>query len=296
MTTRNAGEYLSVAVESIRVQRLTDWRLVLVDNASTDGSVDALDLSDPRIHLVQLSRDIGRTEALRTALHLVDTPFTAVLDADDIAREDRLAKQVHLLETRSDLVLVGSRVDRIPPDPVSRGVGSNLGGLVSHDQLAERNVFAHSSLTFRTDAARRVGGYDARFAYAQDYDLIMRLATQGLCFMLDEPLVTIRIHGASATSSLETTSIRIHDEATLFALAPVRLTLTARGRRLNRRRRAIVGLERSMHEFRRRNFGAGLRSALASVATDPSLSWIFYLVGGRPTPRFRTQSTLDADA
>jgi glycosyltransferase involved in cell wall biosynthesis len=85
ITTYNAGTYLKEAVASVFEQTYTDWQLIIIDDGSTDGSLDLLtsELQDPRIITVVNPHNLGQTQSLNVALHNVTTPYMIQLDSDD---------------------------------------------------------------------------------------------------------------------------------------------------------------------------------------------------------------------
>lgn len=285
MTAFNAGEYLSEAVDSLVRQTFLEWQLVLIDNGSTDNSFAPLKSDDPRIRILKLSTNIGRTKALQLALSHVDTPFVAILDADDLSHPDRLSRQLSIFDTSPDVVLVGSHVTLLLEGGTKSQTVNEYAGVISHDQLAERNPFIHSSVMFRTSAVVAVGGYNDNYSYAQDYDLFQRLATIGQCQILQSQLVSLRVHPQSMTNGRGSTLLRLKDEAALFSLAQSRLQISRRGRRMNRRRQALVYLEMGFYAILDGQTLSGLKALARSIRVDPSLSWIFYLLRGRPIPK-----------
>lgn len=285
ITSYNAGTYLKSAIDSILGQTYRPWKLILVDNGSTDESFKSFSTLDSRVTIHHLPQNIGRTGALRFALSLSTSPLTAVLDADDLAHPARLAKQVSVFAGKPNVVLVGSHVKVLSNDRESSHHLNGVDGIVSHDCLGERNVFVHSSVMFRTDVAKSVGGYDSRFSYAQDYDLFLKLAKQGDLYILGESLTTIRLHSNSLTNSRGTQFIRLRDELELFREASSRLDLSEVGFKLNRRRQALVLVELGFREMVRGDVWKGLKTAYSSLRADSSLSWINYILRGRPRPK-----------
>jgi len=283
MTAFNAGQFLAEAVSSIVNQDFSDWELILVDNSSTDGSIERLTVLDSRIQLIRLPQNIGRTSALIIAMSRAKGEFCGVLDADDIAMNNRLQFQVDYLRRNLEVVLLGSLVVELL-DNGHESLKNSPSGLISHDQLAERNVFVHSSVMFRREVCVSIGGYDERFRYAQDYDLFQRFAMVGECHILNVPLTKLRIHPNSETRKSGGQNVRIADELALAELAPKRLNLSLRGMQLNKRRQALCILERAWHEFRRAKFLSAVWLFRDVICRDPKMSWLFYLVRGRPTP------------
>ncbi len=88
VTNFNNRPYVGVAIQSAASQSIRDIRVVVVDDASTDGSDEAIRdvlsrLNDPRIHYVRLEANLGQAGAIRRGLADLDTPFVCFLDSDD---------------------------------------------------------------------------------------------------------------------------------------------------------------------------------------------------------------------
>ena len=82
----NAERFLRRSVESVVAQTMTQWQLVIVDDASTDGTprlADELAAADPRITVVHKPHNAGLAEARRTGIHAAAAPLVMHLDADD---------------------------------------------------------------------------------------------------------------------------------------------------------------------------------------------------------------------
>ena len=281
MTAFNAGRHLAEAVESIIAQDHDNWELVLIDNGSTDKAFFPYVDTDTRIRVTALPQNIGRTRALQLALETARHPYVAVLDADDVCRPNRLRIQSNFLDRSESTVLVGSCVDVIDAETRVTGELCLKTGLITHDALAERNVFVNSSVMFRKSSAINIGGYDYRFAYAQDFHLFLRLASVGECHVLEDRLTGLRILPTSVTRSGSANLSRAVDEAALFTLAPSLLQLTPRGRSLNRRRRAITTMFLGYTLMRRGQIGRGLVDLVKGACLDPRFSWVPYVIRAR---------------
>lgn len=286
MTAHNPGTYLNQAVASILDQTFDEFEIVLVDNGSEEFSLARDFVIDDRLRLMKMEWNVGRTGALQVALAASRGEFIAVLDSDDIANKERLAKQVGVLQADEQISLVGSQVTLIDTNGAAIGLTNGPIGFVSHDELANRNTFVHSSLMFRRNQAIEVGGYDSRFQYAQDYDLILKLATIGSCLNLAERLTKLRIHSRSITNSNEMRLIRVADEAALAREACRRLTISPVGVRVNRRRQALIEIERCVLLLRVGRITQALKSLVTALRLDRKQTWLLYLV----TERRRTGS------
>jgi glycosyltransferase involved in cell wall biosynthesis len=84
----NNASFVATAIESAASQTVRDLRVVVVDDASTDGSDEAIRsvlsrLNDPRFHYVRLASNLGQAGAIRRGLAELDTSFVCFLDSDD---------------------------------------------------------------------------------------------------------------------------------------------------------------------------------------------------------------------
>src|SRR6266550_2540948 len=210
MSTYDAGPYLRPALDSILAQTVADWRLVAVDDGSSDGTRDALREygSDERVRVELFEENRGQTAALNHGLSLVETEWVARLDQDDLARPERIERQHEYLRANPGVVAVGSWCDFVDdsgekvgefrppadPDAVLRQLYSSL----------EHNPLAHSAMTYGADDARAAGGYPSDLSYAQDTALWLRLAERGRIANVPEPLVQIRTHEGQTSGNPET--------------------------------------------------------------------------------------------
>lgn len=112
MPVFNGGKFIRESIESVLSQTFTDFELIIVDDGSTDNTIDIIrSFEDKRIRLLlnESNRGIGYTR--NKALENSKGKYVAVLDSDDIAYPTRLEKQVHFLENNSDYAAIGSGAD-----------------------------------------------------------------------------------------------------------------------------------------------------------------------------------------
>lgn len=123
LCTYNGGPLLRDSLLSILRQSMQSFEVLLMDDGSTDGSVDAIaDLTaDPRV-VVYKQANAGKPVALNKALDVVRGDYYCLQDADDISHPDRLARQVAFLDAHPELagVFAGYEllVDGVPMAPL----------------------------------------------------------------------------------------------------------------------------------------------------------------------------------
>jgi len=202
MTVFNAGRFLSEAVESIRAQTFKDLEFVIIDDGSTDGSVDELKKlarEDTRIRLICNTENSGQTACLNQGLHEARGEWVARQDADDISLPRRLEKQWKCVTQGDNVVLVGvngwildesgvvTGMIHVPPDDAA-----------VRASMALRNPFIHTGVIFRRkDSREQVVQYDERYRICQDWELWSRLLADGRGVNLPERLVGYRHHSSS---------------------------------------------------------------------------------------------------
>jgi glycosyltransferase involved in cell wall biosynthesis len=111
MPVRNNQATLALAVRSIQQQTYGNWELLLIDDGSTDATLERarrLADDDPRIRLFADGRGLGLPERLNQAISLSRGPIFARMDGDDIAYPERLQRQLDYLRTHPTVDLVGA--------------------------------------------------------------------------------------------------------------------------------------------------------------------------------------------
>lgn len=281
MTTYNGGEFLRPAIESALAQTERDFRMLVIDDASTDGSAAvARSYDDPRLEVVALEDNIGQTAALNLGLSRIDTPWVARLDQDDLAAPARLERQLAYIERHPRTVLVGALTDLI--DGQGRVVGRYRPATEPHEVVLE--LFArscpivHSAVTYRRAAVQQAGGYDPRFRYAQDLALWIRLSEYGELANVPEVLTALRVHPDQTSRAPSISAIQFGEMLEITRELPPHVRLTPREQALWRARRTRLELERSVVALRagdrtlaRESAGRGLRSLARNPASLGSL-------------------------
>jgi glycosyltransferase involved in cell wall biosynthesis len=119
MPVYNAGRFLDPAIGSIVSQTFADFEFVIVDDRSTDGSVEHLRQwvrQDDRIRLFENEERQGHSRTSNHGVSLARAKYVARMDADDISHPERLAGEWQVMSRSADVVLVGTLADGIDAD------------------------------------------------------------------------------------------------------------------------------------------------------------------------------------
>jgi glycosyltransferase involved in cell wall biosynthesis len=180
----NAKHWVQEAVESCFCQTYPNIEIIVVDDGSTDGSLEVLRRYLPRI-MLETGPNRGGSIARNRGFALSKGQFVQYLDADDYLEADKIARQVEFLEvTQADAVYGDWRYRRHLPD-------SNLSYL---DKIqvtgAQRDIVASllsfwgaqingGAVLYRRHIVDQVGGWDETLRAAQDTDFLTSVALSG---------------------------------------------------------------------------------------------------------------------
>ena len=236
--THNTRRYIAAALESVFNQTYKDFEIIVVDDASSDGTEDALEPYFDRIVYVKQAH-AGSAVARNRGLLRSSGEYVAFLDADDLWLPSKLEKQVDLAERHPEAVLVYSDFNR------TESVGESLdSGLAKRTErkvgeeftsLLRQNFLHTSSVLIRRNALADSGVFDPKLINAQDWDLWVRLADIGPFVLVDEILTHYRLH---ETQSVKTSK---YVRNVVFADELMRA-------RLSRREDALPHIERKLAE------------------------------------------------
>lgn len=186
----NAATTIDVAVASIAAQTYPDWELLLIDNASTDGSSAIAHHwaeRDQRIRVLHEPR-IGIAHALNTGLARAQGTYIARMDADDISHPERLSEQVAYLDAHPRIGVLGTRTSFASTMSEHRGMQAFVqwqNALLSPpEHYVKRFVdapLAHPTVMFRRELVELHGGYDTG-PLPEDHELWLRWMEAGVRF------------------------------------------------------------------------------------------------------------------
>jgi glycosyltransferase involved in cell wall biosynthesis len=199
MPVYNGEAYLVAAVESILQQSYDNFDFIIINDGSTDKSLEILQKfskNDKRIKLISRENK-GLVHTLNEGLALIHTPFIARMDADDIALPMRFEKQMQYLNDNNDCLLLGTRVIIIDADGDEI---CEMGDYFSHSEIdqglleSKGQLIYHPSVIFRKAVVDQLGGYSYLYPHVEDLDLFLKISELGRIENLREPLLKYREH------------------------------------------------------------------------------------------------------
>jgi glycosyltransferase involved in cell wall biosynthesis len=202
LAVHDDAAFLRQAVDSILGQTLGDLELIVVDDASTDGTPALLDaIADERLRVVRNEEQSGLAASLNRGLDLAGGRYVGRLDADDVALAERLERQVERLRAESRCAVVGSAIVDLDEDGRSGATH-----MLPADATALRwhalfsSPFFHPTVLVDREVLDAHGlRYDTEFLESEDYELWTRLFAFGDGANLLTPLVLKRVHPRQAS-------------------------------------------------------------------------------------------------
>lgn len=206
----NGKNLLRDCLESLEAQTYRDFSVVVVDNGSTDGSVDWVKQRFPDVHVIALDKNYGFCLANNIALKEIESEYAALLNNDAMAHHDWLAHLVAAMEGNPAAGFATSKIlyhDR--PDIIDRaGDGYTRAGVAAlrgrgeNARLYDRTEWIFGSCggasIYRTAMLKKIGYFDPDFFLIhEDVDLSFRAQLRGYrCLYVHDAVV---LHRASSS-------------------------------------------------------------------------------------------------
>jgi len=197
MPVYNSALFLPQAVESILAQSFKNFELIIVDDGSTDGSLQiAKSYSDERVKVFSQS-NIGISKSRNRLLSLSKGKYIAWMDSDDISLPERLEMQYDYLRLNDDVVALGVGTEFIDEDGMKICQWRTP---ISHDDIDNAHIKGQGgAITFPSSMMLKssfeiVGEFDENVTGAEDLCLFLRLAEQGQLANVSKTLYQYRQH------------------------------------------------------------------------------------------------------
>ncbi|HEX6001028.1 MAG TPA: glycosyltransferase family 2 protein [Hyphomicrobiaceae bacterium] len=186
------GRFLRECVESVLSQDVDGIRVLVIDNASTDDSVEVaqqLALEDKRVELIVNRTNIGPTANYNKGIEWATAEYFTLLDADDMLAPGCLQRALPVLDANPEVGFAyGFEALQLPDGSVRRPAGETdrapwqiiTGWRFIQDACRmPRNFVGAPTVVRRTAVQKRAGAYRAELPYSDDLEMWLRLAAYG---------------------------------------------------------------------------------------------------------------------
>lgn len=207
----NSARYIAETLESILNQTYQGFEIIVVDDGSTDNTVEIVQRyanRDPRICLIQNEHG-GVTKARNTGIAFARYDWIAPVDSDDVLLPQRFEKQLAAAAHYPEVIGWGTYATRITMDGKPYSTQQNGPTTIEEfermrKEKGELLVLPASSVLLRKDIIEKVGGYSQKFSGTlEDLVLLDDMAEYGPILVIPESLILYRMYFGSTTSSWE---------------------------------------------------------------------------------------------
>lgn len=220
MSSYNHEKFVSEAIESVLRQGFDDFELIIVDDGSTDRSVDIIErhaTDDRRIRVVLHEQNLGIARTVNDGIRRACGEYLGFIASDDAWMEDKLSKQLAVLEFNGDLI-VCAQVEIIdesgqPLDSTEERVDClpQESGDVFDEILFCGQLFAETALFKRKNLGNIM--LDEHLKYLSDWKFCLDLAAEHEFYCIPEPLAQYRMH---ANNTLGFKEFQGHEKRLLY--------------------------------------------------------------------------------
>lgn len=197
----NSSKFIGETIESAIVQTYTEWEMIIVDDCSTDNSIDIVNEyqnKDSRIKLIQLAKNSGPALARNRAIEEARGRYISFLDSDDLWSPEKLAKQISFINDE-DVALSYTGYQKIDEKGTPMGY-VHVPLKVNYNKILRSNYIACSTAIY--DVVKLGKVYMPDILKRQDHGLWLKILRTGCeAHGIDEPLGYYRVRSASISSN-----------------------------------------------------------------------------------------------
>lgn len=196
--TYNYAHYIEQAVDSVLKQTMTEWELIIIDDGSTDNTIEVLAKyrSNPKIRIIE-QENKGLNKSNNIAIRLSQGEYIMRLDSDDWLDENALLVLSNVLDSKPE-------VDLVYPDYYEVDPQGEVLSMVRRKKVGEEvtllDLPAHGACTmFRKNCIKQIGGYFEEFTRQDGYGIWLRFIQKHNPYNVNNPLFYYRQHPVSIT-------------------------------------------------------------------------------------------------
>lgn len=205
MPVFNAEKFVGQAIESILNQTLIDFEFIIVNDASTDDSLQIINSykkRDNRIRVFNNKKNLHMSESLNLGIDQTRADFVARMDQDDISVPKRLEIQYDFLISHPNIVIVGNDISLID-------INNTIIGKRTYPTTSDRlkkimfrySPFAHPTIMIKKVVYYKTGKYDGAKYPCEDIDFWFRLGRKYEFASIPIPLLKYRVNITSSSHS-----------------------------------------------------------------------------------------------
>lgn len=191
----NAQNTIRQTIISILNQSYSNFKVILLDDGSTDGSLETIgDLLDSRFQVIRNEKNRGLIFSLNHIASICETKYIARMDSDDIMHPNRLEYQLSFLESNQNIDVVDTLMLAFSDSFEITGlVKFNYLETIEHKNTIFSTPLSHATIMAKTYWYKN-NPYDSNFYRAEDHELFCRTFENSNFARLYVPLYFVRSH------------------------------------------------------------------------------------------------------
>lgn len=208
----NYAQYIGETIQSVLNQTYSDWELVIVDDCSSDNSVEVIkSFKDDRIKLFVNEKNLGLKGTVKRGIELAQGDWVVFLESDDVIESDYLEKKVKIAQKYPDVVLIFNDCEFFGDE--KKVCDFNVALKKTRELNSKRKypanmfwefyhsnkIFTFSAVMAKRDALLKID-YEPKLDCLLDWHLWIQMAHIGKIYYIDERLTKWRLHDGSYIS------------------------------------------------------------------------------------------------
>lgn len=198
-TVKNGENTILETLKSVQSQSYSNWEMIIVDDGSTDKTIDILKEVSMKCNKIKyfISGGIGRGKALNKAVEISNGKYITILDADDAIHPEKICIQIDVFKNNKvNLVSTENMFIYDNESPNWDDVSTSKYNLSTIDgKILKKNIINHSSVMMNKEWFLSIGEYNSERKSQLDYELWLRAYEKNTSmFKINERLTAKRIH------------------------------------------------------------------------------------------------------
>ncbi|MGA1875461.1 MAG: glycosyltransferase family 2 protein [bacterium] len=193
LTTYNRSSFLAEALESILGQDYKDFELIVVDDRSTDTTIQVIRPYLHRLTYTSHTSNRGVSAARNTGLIHASGQFICFLDSDDLWKKKKLSSQIRFLETHPGYqICYTNEIWLRNGQWLNQGLKHKKFSGYIFEKLLPLCIISPSSVMISRQVFAQTGYFDESFPACEDYDLWLRIGCRFPIGYLEDRLIVKR--------------------------------------------------------------------------------------------------------
>lgn len=218
----NRHQTVGQALDSVLSQSYPAVESIVIDGASTDGTLAVLQPYRPRLGVLISERDQGIYDALNKGLTHATGDVVGFLHADDVYEDREVLAKVAVAFRDPSVDAVYGDLVYVRHDDISKVIRYWKSGPYDHAALSRGWMPPHPTFYVRRSVYERLGGFNTRYRIAADYDTVLRFLAVGKIGVAYVPEVLVRMRvGGISNRSLKTIFRKSREDMNVLKLNQV---------------------------------------------------------------------------